>query len=105
MTLRSFFAFLVAVYKSFVEACEDLLFRGVIGSIVSVLVGLSFRGLPQPFGQIALVGSFVVGIILLIYSIWVSSTERNEQHILERAVRKVGEEGGTTRPPSRVARE
>jgi hypothetical protein len=50
------------------------------------------RGLPQPFGQIALVGSFVVGIVWLIYSIRVSFTERNEQHILERAVRKIREE-------------
>ena len=92
MTLKSFFAFLVAVHKSFLEACEDPSLRGVIGSVVSVLVGMSLRGLPQPFGQIALVGSFVVGIAWLIYSIRVSFAERNEQHILERAVRKFREE-------------
>jgi hypothetical protein len=92
MTLKSFFSFLVAVYKSFLEACEDPSLRGVIGSVVSVLVGMSLRGLPQPFGQIALVGSFVVGIAWLIYSIRISFAERNEQHILERAVRKFREE-------------
>ena len=92
MNLRSFFAFLIAVYKSFLEACEDTLFRGAIGSTISVLIGVSFRSLPEPFGQTVLFGGLLSGIVFLIYSILESHVERDEQHILESAVRKIGEE-------------
>jgi len=93
------FAFLVAVYKSFVEACEDPLFRGATGAIVSVFVGVYFRNLPQPFGQIVFVGSFVVGLVWLVYCMWENSSTRIEQRILERAVREVGDDEEPAKPP------
>ena len=89
MTGTSFFTFLIAVYESFMKACDDLIWRGSIGLIVSVFVGVYFRGLPRPFGQIAFVGSIVVGFSWLVYCMWASFSARYEQAILERAVRKV----------------
>jgi uncharacterized membrane protein len=105
MTDTNFFEFLVAVYKSFVKACDDPIWSGSIGLIVSVYIGVYFRSLPQPFGQIALVGGLVVGFIWLVYSIWVNFGGRYEQLILERAVRKIGENEETTKLPSRAARQ
>jgi len=99
MTHTSFFEFLVAVYKSFVEACEDPAWSGSIGLIVSVFVGVYFRNLPQPFGQIVLVGSFVVGIVWLVYCIWESSGARYEQRILGHAIRDAVDEEETTKSP------
>jgi hypothetical protein len=100
MTPKRLFAFLIVVYKSFLEACEDPLFRGATGAIVSVFVGMYFRSLPQPFGQIVLVGSLAAGLVWLVYSMWANSSARCEQRILERAVREVGDEEEATKPPN-----